>query len=297
MKKQKAKINEIRKITWIGLIINVLLSILKFIVGFLGNSQAVIADAIHSLSDMATDFAVIIGVKYWEPPADDDHPYGHKRIETLITLIIGLVLAYVGYEIIYKAIVTIPKPDPKQATWIATLGPFLSIIAKELLYRWTVNIGKKEKSSALIANAWHHRSDAMSSFPAFISVGIAAISPKFSFVDHIGAIIVSGFIFKVAWDIVKPAFLELTDSGATKKEMDEINLIALDTEGVISTHKTRTRKSGRGFFVDIHIQVDGRLSVKDGHEISEEVKENIISRGPDVIDVVVHLEPFEEDKK
>lgn len=294
MKKQNTKINEIRKITWIGLFTNIALSLLKFIVGFFGNSQAVIADAIHSLSDMATDFAVIIGVKYWEPPADEDHPYGHKRIETLITLIIGLILAYVGYEIIYKAIVTIPKPDPKKTTWIAALGPLLSVIVKELLFRWTLHTGKKEKSSAVIANAWHHRSDAISSFPALISVGIAAIFPKFSFVDHIGAIVVSGFIFKVSWDIIKPAFLELTDQGATKKEMDKINSIALNTKGVISTHKIRSRKSGSGYFVDIHIQVDGNLSVKDGHEISEEVKENIISKGPDVIDVVVHLEPFEK---
>ncbi len=294
MKKQISNSKEIRKITWIGLFFNLLLTIIKLFLGYLGNSKAVIADAIHSLSDMGTDIAVIVGVKYWEPPADETHPYGHKRIETVITLIIGLILGFVGFRVAYNAILTIPGGHPKKSLWFAALGPLISIIIKEILFQWTIRTGKKTKSKAVIANAWHHRSDAISSIPAFISVIIVSFFPALSFVDHIGAIIVSVFIFKVSWDIIKPSFMELTDSGANKKVIDKITKVSINVNGVKSVHKIRTRISGGAYFIDLHVLVDGTISVKDGHEISEDVKKILIQKYPEVIDVVVHLEPFEE---
>ena len=144
----------------------------------------------------------------------------------------------------------------------------------------------------LIANAWHHRSDAFSSIPAFLAVLFASLFPEYAFVDHIGAVVVAIFIFKVTWDITKPAFVVLIDSAASKKEIDQIEKITLSVNGVISVHKIRTRKIADNYFVDLHIQVNGLMNVIAGHKISEDVKSALIQNGPDIIDVVVHLEPF-----
>jgi cation diffusion facilitator family transporter len=285
---------KIERISIIGLIINLLLAALKLILGLIGKSQAVVADALHSFSDVITDLTVIIGVKYWIPPADDRHPYGHKKIETVVTLIIGILLVMVGFEIIINAIKTIPAARPQTTLWIAAIAPLVSIIVKEFLYHWTVFIGKKVKSTALIANAWHHRSDALSSIPVFLAVTTASVLPQYSYVDQIGAVIVAFFIFKVAWDITKPAYMILIDSGASQKEIDEISRIALSVKGVKSIHKIRTRKISDNYFVDLHVQVNGLLTVIEGHHISEEVKSHLVQKGPDIIDVVVHLEPFDE---
>lgn len=288
---------DIKKITWIGLFINLCLTALKLILGTIGHSQAVFADAIHSLSDMLTDLAVLFGVRYWESPADDEHPYGHKRIETVITLFIGLLLGVVGLEIVVKAITTIPNAHSEKSLWIAAIGPFLSIILKEALFQWTISTGRKAQSSAVIANAWHHRSDAMSSIPAFIAVVVASVYPAYSFIDHIGAVIVSVFIFKVTIDIVRPALLEIMDKGASEKERQHILDVALGTEGVKDVHKIRTRKMGGSYFIDLHVLVDDSLSVRKGHEISGSVKQKLLADVPNVIDIVIHIEPFERTTK
>lgn len=284
----------IKKITIIGLIGNLFLTIIKLFLGVIGNSQAVVADAFHSLSDMATDIAVIIGVKYWDPPADEAHPYGHRKIETVITLIIGIILAFVGMELAINAIRTLPEAHNSGASLIAALGPLISLILKESLYHWTIHVGNRTKSSALLANAWHHRSDAISSIPALIAVIIASFYPEYAFIDHIGAVVVSILIFKVAWDISKPAFVILIDSGANKKEIEEIKKIVLLNTNVVSVHGVRTRKVADNYFVDLHVLVDGSLSVTEGHNISEDVKQNLLKLGPNIIDVIIHLEPHTE---
>jgi cation diffusion facilitator family transporter len=285
---------EIKRITWIGLGINLILAALKFLVGALGKSQAVIADAVHSLSDMVTDFAVLFGVKFWTAPPDEDHPYGHRRIESIITTAIGIGLVVVAVGISYNALISIRKTHLGQAGWVALTGPALSVVLKEMLFRWTVTIGNRSKSSAVIANAWHHRSDALSSLPAFIAVAASALKPAWAFIDHIGALIVSLFILKVSWDIIRPALSELADSGASELERESIKEIAFKVNGVKEVHAIRTRKLGPNLYVDLHILVDPEMSVRLGHDISEEVKKDIIANGPGVIDVVVHLEPFED---
>lgn len=285
---------EIKRITWIGLVINILLSALKFVVGYVGASQAVIADAVHSLSDCVTDFAVLFGVRFWSAPPDENHPYGHRRIESLVTVAIGIVLAVVAFGIVYKSLISMRDVDVMQSGWIAVTGPFLSIIFKETLYRWTVNVGRKVKSSAVIANAWHHRSDAFSSIPALIAVGASVLNPKWAFVDHVGALVVSIFILKVSLDIIKPSLVELTDGGASESDRGSIKQIASEVNGVEDAHAIRTRRIGPGIYVDLHILVDPEMSVHIGHDISEEVKRELIEKGPNVLDVVVHLEPNEE---
>jgi cation diffusion facilitator family transporter len=282
----------IRRVTWIGLVINVCLTVLKFAVGLVGKSQAVIADAVHSLSDLVTDFAVLFGVRFWEAPADDEHPYGHHRIQTLITIVIGFSLAFVALGILCNTASAFQRKEALQPGWIALLGPFCAIVLKEILYRWTVAVGKKTHSGAVIANAWHHRSDALSSIPAFLSVFLARLNPAWAFFDPLGAFIVALFILKVSWDIIKPELLELTEHAASARDRGEIERIVDAVSEVKSVHKIRTRKMGSGILLDLHIEVDAEMSVKDGHLISQRVKRELIEKGPNVIDVVVHLEPY-----
>jgi cation diffusion facilitator family transporter len=284
----------VRKISVIGIFGNLFLSAIKFALGFFGNSHAVIADAVHSLSDMATDFAVLFGVKFWSAPADEDHPYGHHRIETLITLIIGILLVSVSTGLLYTAIKTVRISDLKQPTWFAILGPLISLVVKECLYRYTYRTGRRVRSTAVIANAWHHRTDALSSIPALIAVVLAVLYPQLVFIDRVGALIISLLILKISWDIINPALAELMDKGASARDRKKIETIALSADGVKSVHAIRTRKAGAGLLVDMHIQVDGAMSVHDGHRISTIVKHRLLQKGPRVTDVVVHLEPFED---
>ncbi len=286
--------SDIKRITWIGIFINLGLSALKLVVGLMGNSRAVVADGFHSLSDLATDFAVIFGVRFWTAPPDEDHPFGHRRIETIIAASIALSLGAVGVALCYNAIATVKEAHPEQTQWFAISGPLLSIVLKEFLYRRTIAIGRKNRSRAVVANAWHHRSDAFSSIPALLAVIFAAFDSNLAFVDHIGAVLISIFILKASWDILKPALSELTDRGATEKELAEIHSVANSVSGVAEVHKIRTRRLGESICVDLHVLVDPEMTVFVGHGISEKVKEAIITRGPNVIDVVVHLEPFSD---
>jgi cation diffusion facilitator family transporter len=286
-------IRRIRKVTWIGLLTNTILAGVKFTVGFLGASQAVIADATHSLSDMATDFSVILGVQFWSAPPDDDHPYGHRKIEAMITVLIGFSLAVVALGLGYKALCTISQPRVRETTWIALTGPVLSIILKEVLYRWTIIVGTRVRSTAVVANAWHHRSDALSSVPAVIGVAAAAMNPEWAFVDYIGALIISVLILKVSWDIIHPSLEELADRGASLKDRTRIKEVAMDVEGVKGIYAIRTRRCGGNLFVDLNVLVDPEISVRRGHRISENVKKALLKNGPFVLDVVTHLEPDE----
>ncbi|MFA5087721.1 MAG: cation diffusion facilitator family transporter [Candidatus Omnitrophota bacterium] len=288
-----SNIVQVREVTWAGLIINLALFGIKFSWGVLGFSQALVADAFHSLSDLSTDIAVLLGVQFWSKPADEDHPYGHKRIETMITAFIGFALLAVAMNIGYKALMSVRDADIKQPGWIAFAGALVSVVVKEILYRWTVVVGKRVKSSAVIANAWHHRSDALSSIPVAIAVAAGALNPRWSFIDHVGAFVVSLFIFYAAGKIILDVLRELTDQGASKKIRARIETIALATGGVKSIHAVRTRRVGSDIYADLHVLVDGRMSVREGHDISEAVKRRLLEKGPQIADVVVHLEPFE----
>ena len=232
MKSSCTNESEIKKVTFIGLVLNLLLSALKITAGFYGKSQAVIADGVHSISDCVTDIAVIVGSTYWTAPPDETHPYGHRRIETAITVFIGIALAAVGTGIGWNAVTTfMDEDDPPRL--IAFFAAVSSIIVKELLYQWTVRTGKKIRSSAVIANAWHHRSDAISSIPASLAVIISIFMPGYSFIDNIGAIIVCLFILHAAFKISWPALKELTDAGAGEQMCISIENIARDRKSVV----------------------------------------------------------------
>ena len=286
---------EVRRVTWVGLCANLALAALKFFAGIVGHSQVIVADAIHTLSDSGTDIAVLVGVRFWSKPPDDSHPHGHRRIETLVTLVIAGVLAVTAVGLAYNALATLQHEDISHPTWIAFAAAAVSIVIKEWLYRWTAAAGRRIKSLAVIANAWHHRSDGLSSIPAAIAVATAAIVPSWAFVDHVGAVLVSGLILYGAGSIGWPALKHLADVGAPEAQRRKIQQTTLATDGVRAVHAVRTRYSGAGIQVDLHILVDPEMSVRDGHRISGMVKERLmaIESGPDVLDVVVHIEPYE----
>jgi len=281
----------VRRVTLCGLIANLALSALKLTVGFLGSSQAVMADGVHSLSDITTDIAVLWGMRYWSAPPDQEHPYGHRRIETAITAFIGVILGTVAVGLAYNGLRAVREPDLAPPGRIALIGAAVSIIGKELLYRWSYTVGKRVRSSALRANAWHHRSDAMSSIPVAGAVLVAGVRPEWAFIDRIGAVVVSLFILYAAWRILRPALAELVDTGASAHVREEIEKLAGQHAAVCYVHAVRTRRHGAGLHVDLHIGVDGKMSVREGHDVSEEVKEWLLASGPDIVDVIVHLEP------
>ena len=287
---------QVRKVTWIGLGLNLFLCALKFVAGFFGKSQALIADAIHSLSDTTSDIAVIAGSHYWSRPPDEDHPYGHRRVETLVSIFIGIMLLAAGAGIGWEAITSLRKSQAVTPGWIALVAAFVSIVSKEIIYRWTAAAGKRVKSSALAANAWHHRTDAISSLPVFVAVGGALIFPSWSFLDRVGAVIVSIFILHAAVKIIWPGISELIDVGAPQDIQANIKTCALKRNGVLDAHAIRTRYISASIQVDLHVVVDGSITVREGHAIADDVRDCLIDQIPDVVDVVVHVDPPESKR-
>lgn len=291
----ESKKQNIKKVTIVGMIVNVALSIMKLIIGFIGNSQALIADGIHSFSDLTTDFSIIFGVKFWLQPADREHPYGHHKIELLVTIVIALVLMIIGFSILFKAIFSLNSRNIQNAPeFITFFIALISIISKEVLYRYTIKQSEKLKSTALKANAWHHRSDAISSVPVAVAIIVSSIFPKLIFIDYIGAIIVSVFIIYPSFKMIKDAVSNLLDESVDKKTFDEISNIAQSIPNVINAHDIRTRKIGEAIFVDMHILVDKNITVKEGHDIAKEVKRTLLKQNLNILDVLIHIEPYEK---
>ena len=288
---EKNAVRSIRRITWIGVAGNVLIAALKFLLGTIGHSQALVADAVHSLSDLVTDFAILLGVKFWSPPPDDSHPYGHGRIEAMVTVLIGFAVAVVALGIGFSGLVTIVRGDYQPPALIAVAGAVASILVKEVLYQWTVHVGRKTRSSALLANAWHHRSDALSSIPVAVAVAVAAWRPDWAVVDALGAVLVGGFILYVAWKILAPALVELSDGSAPLHFRREIETLALETPGVQGVHRIRTRHLGPLIHVDLHAVVDGAVSLTVAHDVAEALRQSVKEKIPAVADVLVHVDP------
>jgi len=290
------RVNAIQRTTWVGLWVNLGLSILKFTGGTLGNSQAVIADAVHSLSDISTDIAILVGVRFWTQPADEDHPHGHHRLETLITAGIGVLLLAVGAGLLWNSILTLPDHDVKTPGWWAFAAALVSFLAKEALYHYTAKRGRDLKSMALIANAWHHRSDALSSLPVVLAVFTAILAPTWVVLDAVAAIMVCLIILRAGFKISVTNLNKLMDAGATENEIEAISALVRETGGGRDFHKIRTRYVGASSLaVDLHIQVDPGLTVREGHQICGHAKSKILKSNPAIIDVLIHLEPYEED--
>lgn len=284
---------DVRKVTWIGLAWNAFLSVAKLVVGILGNSQALVADAIHSASDFATDIAVIVGSHFWNSPPDVEHPYGHRRFETLITIVIGIAVAAVGIGIGYNAVCLLIAGEGSQPELAVAIMAAASIIIKEILFRYTRNAGKKIRSQALNANAWHHRSDAFSSIPVLIAVVVAIAFPQLWFVDAVGAVIVSFFILHSAYEIAWPGMRQLVDQGANAETLDKLKKLALAHPQVLSLHGFRSRYVGSDLHVDVHIVVDAQMTLKAAHDVAEEVEQLLIDSDENVVDALVHIDPYD----
>ncbi|MBR6471244.1 MAG: cation transporter [Victivallales bacterium] len=291
--------DSIRNITIGGMAANFVLSAVKLAIGLLFQSQACVADAVHSLSDCLTDLAVIVGVKYWSEPADADHPHGHGRIEALVTLFIGAALAVVAIKLGKNAITSIREAHPSLPGWPVFFAAVLSILAKEILFRLTLHVGHATHSSAVIANAWHHRSDAFSSIPVAVTALLCRIIPGgLPYLDAAAAVIVSLMLLITAGRILWPALQELADMGAVKSERALILSLAHSVDGIREIHELRTRRIGNGLSLDMHILVNPEMTVREGHDICNAVTDKLFAcKKLKIIDVITHLEPWDEKER
>ena len=287
---------EIYKVTLVGSAGNVLLVIVKFIAGILGHSSAMVADAVHSLSDFLTDVVVLVFVGVSARPQDTSHDYGHGKFETLATLFISLALAGAAIGIIVSGALKfaswlegeeLPAPG-KLALWVA----LLSIAVKELMFQYTARKGRKLESSALTANAWHHRSDALSSIGTAVGIGGAVLlGGRWTVLDPLASIVVGAMLLGVAWKILRPSMGELTDESLPAATEDEIMDILRSAPGVTEPHNLRTRRIGNRIAVEAHIRLDGALTLREAHDRTSEIEHRLKERFGQEALITLHMEP------
>lgn len=287
---------EINRVTLWGIAVNLLLAVIKIIGGSIGHSQALLADGIHSLSDLASDGMVLVAAKHAGEEADDDHPYGHGRFETLATVALGTLLVLVSIGIAYDAITRLIANEvieiPSSFTLVLAL---ISILSNEGLYHFTKNVGLSINSRLLIANAWHHRSDAISSIVVLAGISAALMGmPAF---DVVAAIIVALMIAKIGYDLGYQGVMELVDTGLDPETVEQIKQKILSHEDVCELHMLRTRQMGHTALVDVHILVAPRLSVSEAHHISENVEHSVINSFDEINDVTVHIDPENDEQE
>lgn len=294
-----ARKKRIMRVTLWGSFANFVLLVFKLIAGIVGQSSAMIADAIHSLSDFMTDIVVLLFVNISSKPKDDSHEYGHGKYETLATSLIGLVLVGVGFVLFWEGankiygffFLSIPLDSPKTIALIAAL---LSIVVKEVLYQMTVWVGRKENSAVVVANAWHHRSDALSSIGTAIGIGGAILlGENWRVLDPLAAVIVSLFIVKVALRLVVPAVNELLEKSLPKEMEKEILDIISESPEVRNPHNLRTRRIGNNIAIEAHIRVDGQISVTQAHNITREIERKLRDKFGEATHIALHVEPIQ----
>ena len=291
---KQQRYNKVRKVTLIGSAVDFLLGITKILVGWVAHSQALIADGIHSLSDLATDFIVLYAAKHAHKEADENHPYGHGRIETLATVGLGVTLIIIAGGIAYDAVLRLNNPDELlQPGLLALMVAAVSVVAKEWIYHYTINVARYLRSDMLMANAWHSRSDAITS--VVVVIGIAGAMFEYPYLDAVAAVAVAVMIAKIGVDLVRTSSKELIDTALEPQEIDTIRGHISSVSGVRAMHMLRSRKSAGDAFVDVHIQVDPRLSVSDGHQVGETVRRQLMDKVDIVSDVTVHIDPENDE--
>lgn len=296
MKDALTREKEIFRITWIGSIVNFLLLIVKFLAGIIGHSAAMVADAVHSLSDFVTDIIVILFVRISGKPEDEGHDYGHGKYETLATAIIGIILFFVGVGILVNGTTSVidtlngkPLAPP---SILALIVAGVSIITKEALYQYTAIKGEHLNSQALTANAWHHRSDAFSSIGTLAGIGGAiCLGEKWRVLDPIAAIVVSLFIMKVSIKLLKPCVDELLERSLPAETENKILDIILSFSEVSSPHHLRTRRIGNNIAIEVHIRMDGNISLLDAHTLASKIEQRLKAEFGEKTHIGVHMEP------
>ena len=293
---EQCREQQIVKVTLVGFVANFLLSGIKLVAGFIGNSGAMIADAVHSFSDFVTDIIVLFFVKISSKPKDECHDYGHGKYETLATVIIGLLLAVVGIEIFISSVKTIVAfirgEQIAQPELIALLAAAISILVKEGLFQYTKFVGKSVNSSVVVANAWHHRSDALSSIGTLIGIGGAYfLGEKWAVLDPIAAIFVSILICKVAYDLFIPGIQELLERSLPKETEDEILRIVCQDPLISNPHNLKTRKIGANIAIEIHVRIPAETTVAIAHDKTDEIERNLRNVYGEKTQVIIHVEP------
>ena len=287
--KQKNGGKRLKSVTYLSIVTNVGLCIVKLVIGLLSNSLALIADGVHSLSDLATDGAVLLGLHFGSKEPDKSHPYGHGRIETFSAVSVAVVLVVVGAGMIYYATIAIAKDKPTTPYIAVGVAATVSIAVKEWLYRVTKKAAVRSHSTALYANAWHHRSDALSSIAVLI--GFIALKFRFTHGDQVAAIAVGLMIIWVGVTIIGSSLRELTESAIDADTIENIKDVINSDSSIRQWHQLRTRTVGREVFLDLHILVDPDLNVAAAHEVSERLEKTLDEQIPRPINIVVHIEP------
>jgi len=291
-KLRREREGKIRSVTLWGIFVNILLLAIKIFSGILIKSSALIADGFHSLSDLASDFVVLAGIRLSNRPPDETHPYGHKRFETLTTQIVGLILLAVGFGFIWKASAAVFRGEMNFPGGIVLVVAGISVVAKEILFILTRKISKETHSTALYANAWHHRSDSFSSLAVLVG-GVASLL-GWGYADQVATIVVGLMIIGIAGKILYEGLIEITEHSADKGSIETINHILSEELDVLDWHALRTRKVGGELFIDLHLLVDPGISVKDSHMICERVEKRIDRELTKPVNVLIHCEPHEE---
>ena len=276
--------------TWVSVWVNVVLSTLQIVVGVLSKSQGLIADGIHSLSDLVADFVVLLANRHSQQDADENHPYGHQRFETAASLVLGLLLLAVGVGMVWSAVLKLENPaSVAQVHAVALWVAGAALVGKELLFRYMLAVAKRVKSSMLVANAWHARSDAASSL--VVGIGIAGNLAGYPILDPIAALIVGFMVAKMGWTFGWDALHDLMDRAVDAQEVQAICQTLRETPGVSDVHDVRTRKMGDMIVVDAHIEVDASLTVEAGHDIAVVARQRVMQRHR-VLNLMTHVDPW-----
>jgi cation diffusion facilitator family transporter len=285
----------VRRVTLVGSVLDFLLGVIKIVGGFFSHSQALIADGVHSFSDLATDVLVIYAAKHAHAEADEEHPYGHGRIETAATVGLGIALMLISLGIVYDAVSSLLEPEALVVpeAWAMGLAA-VSVVGKEAIYHYSMRHARRINSEMLRANAWHSRSDAISSVVVIVGVGGALLG--MTYLDSVAALVVAVMIGKIGFDFAKSSVSELIDTGVDARHLDEIRDVIQSVDGVESLHLLRTRHMAGRVLVDVHIILhDPRVSVSEGHQISETVRALLMKRFEHIADVTVHIDPEDDE--
>jgi cation diffusion facilitator family transporter len=276
--------------TWVSVGVNIVLSTTQIVVGVLSKSQGLVADGIHSMSDLVADFVVLFANHHSQKEADEDHPYGHQRFETAASLVLGLLLLAVGAGMLWSAFRKLQDPGTVPQVHVAALWVAgAALVAKELLFRYMLSVAKRVKSSMLVANAWHARSDAASSL--VVGIGIIGNLAGYPILDPIAALIVGFMVAKMGWSFGWDALHDLMDRAVDEQEIAAIRLTLTETPGVRSVHDVRTRKMGDMIVVDAHLEVDATISVEEGHDIAVIARQRVLQRHR-VLNLMTHVDPW-----
>ncbi|MBC7701721.1 cation diffusion facilitator family transporter [Aquabacterium sp.] len=276
--------------TWVSVAVNLVLTVAQITVGILAKSQGLIADGIHSLSDLVADFVVLFANHHSQKDADEHHPYGHQRFETAASLILGALLLAVGVGMLWSAALKLQSPETVQTVHVVALwAAGAALVAKELLFRYMLAVAKRVKSSMLVANAWHARADAASSL--VVGLGIAGNLAGYPILDPVAALIVGFMVARMGWGFGWDALHDLVDRSVDEAEVQAIRQTLMDTPGVSNVHDVRTRKMGDMIIVDAHIEVDALITVEAGHDIAVEARQRVLQRHR-VLNLMTHVDPW-----